>query len=270
MVNPCGDAQRLLALKKLITCMRLAAGVSTVQELSLPTLYLFVKEKVAQTYAELLEMLSIAVTIVEKLHIVKGKEVHYNYLPKFLYKEEADYLLNYLKNEIPWRQIKYYKPERGYVITPRLTWVAGFHQDTHYKLKNGVFPNAIPDPLLPLKNLVEEHTGVIYNFILFAQYRDGQDSITYHSDDEMFLGSSPTIASITVGEERLFCLKHKESKEVESFNLGHGDMLVMQENCQKDYMHSVPKTTQQKSPRYSLTFRRALNEYGSSNYYTYN
>jgi len=216
-------------------------------------------------------MLSIAATTVGRMLTEIGRiKIHYLHETEFLFKQESDYLLDYLKNEIPWRQIKYYKPERGYVITPRLTWVAGFHQDTHFKLKNGVLPNAIPDPLLPLKNLVEQHTGVIYNFILFAQYRDGQDSITYHSDDEMFLGSSPTIASITVGEERLFCLKHKETKQVESFNLKHGDLFVMKANCQRDYLHSVPKTTQQKAPRFSLTFRKALNEYGSSNYYTYN
>ena len=86
----------------------------------------------------------------------------------------------------------------------------------------------------------------------------------------MFLGASPTIASITVGDQRLFCLKNKETKQVESFDLGHGDLFVMTGNCQRDYLHSVPKTSEQKLPRYSLTFRKALNEYGSSNYYTYN
>jgi alkylated DNA repair dioxygenase AlkB len=86
----------------------------------------------------------------------------------------------------------------------------------------------------------------------------------------MFLGESSTISSITVGEERLFCLKNKQTKEVESFNLKHGDLFVMKSNCQRDYMHSVPKTKDQKNPRFSLTFRKALNEYGSLNYYTYN
>jgi alkylated DNA repair dioxygenase AlkB len=158
---------------------------------------------------------------------------HYLHKPNFLFEQEAQYLLDYLENQIPWRQVKYYKPERGYVITPRLTWVAGSHDDSFAPLGH-LKRNPIPSPLLPLKNLIEDELDTDFNFILFSKYRDGQDSITFHSDDERFLGFKPTIASIT------------------------------------DYMHAVPKTSLQKAPRYSMTFRKALNEFGTKNYYTYN
>ena len=194
---------------------------------------------------------------------------HYLHKPNFLFEQEAQYLLDYLENQIPWRQVKYYKPERGYVITPRLTWVAGSHDDSFAPLGH-LKRNPIPSPLLPLKNLIEDELDTDFNFILFSKYRDGQDSITFHSDDEKFLGFKPTIASITVGETRDFILKNKTTKESQVFPLKHGDLFVMKNNCQSDYMHGVPKTSLQKAPRYSMTFRKALNEFGTKNYYTYN
>ena len=194
---------------------------------------------------------------------------HYEFYPNFLYKEEADKLLDYLENQVPWGQVKYFKPERGYVVTPRLTWVAGFHSKNIYPLGN-IIPNDIPDFLLPLKDLVEDYLKTEFNFILFSKYRDENDSITYHSDDEKFLGKNPIIASLTLGSSRPFILKNKQTKDSQIFDLSHGDLFVMKENCQKDFFHAVPKQKNECLPRYSLTFRKALNEYGSNNYYTYN
>ena len=196
---------------------------------------------------------------------------HREHIPSFLYLEEADFLYEQLLQRIDWRQVKYYKPHRGLVTTPRLSWCCGFHNDEyhHIYLPTKIYPNKIPDWILPLKNLVEEKTSTEYNFILFSQYRDGQDSITYHSDDEAFLGESPTIASLTVGATRPFCLKNKQTNQVERFDLSHGDLFIMKENCQRDYLHSVPKVNKCKT-RISLTFRKALNIKGSVNYYKYN
>ena len=194
---------------------------------------------------------------------------HYKYVNRFLYKKEADYLYNRLNKEIPWSVVKYYKPERGYVITPRETWCAGIHNRLDLKNFNYQW-NKIPKWLLPLKQLVEDECNEEFNFMLFAKYRNENDSITFHSDDERFLGDNPTIASITVGETRPFQLKNKVSREIETFNLSHGDLFVMQNNCQKDYLHSVPKQKEQLSTRISITFRKGLNIQASRNYYTYN
>lgn len=194
---------------------------------------------------------------------------HYKYVKSFLYKKEADYLYDRLDKEIPWSVVKYYKPERGYVITPRETWCAGIHNRLDLKNFNYQW-NKIPRWLLPLKELVEDECNEEFNFMLFAKYRNENDSITFHSDDERFLGDNPTIASITVGETRPFQLKNKVSREIETFNLSHGDLFVMQNNCQKDYLHSVPKQKQELSTRISITFRKGLNIQASRNYYTYN
>ena len=198
---------------------------------------------------------------------------HYKHIKSFLSSRETDFLVAKLRTEIPWRQVKYFKPERGYVITPRLTWVCGFHQKDHkpllYPSGQEVLPNPIPPWLLELKEALEVYLNESFNYVLFANYRDERDSIAYHSDDEGFLGRNPCIASISVGGIKKFNLKNKTTKEVETFYLNNGDLFVMKENCQKDYEHSVPKH-KFSNQRFSLTFRNCLNEAGSKNYYKYN
>lgn len=199
------------------------------------------------------------------------KLTHYELHKKFLLPCEIKYLFKRLNDEIPWVQVRYYKPERGYVITPRLTWACGFHQKATYPLMKGMIaPNVIPDWLLPLKSLVEDTCNQSFNFMLFSKYRNEKDSITFHSDDERFLGFKPKIASLSLGETRPFVLKNKQTKQTETFNLEAGDLFLMKNNCQRDYYHSVPKQNDKTEERISITFRKALNEYGSCNYYMYN
>ena len=196
--------------------------------------------------------------------------MHYQHIQNFLYKNEADKLETFLET-VPWEVVSYYHPKRGYVITPRETWVAGFHQQKMYSLYNNDYePNKIPNFLLPLKKIIEEELNSSFNFILFSKYRDEKDSITFHSDDERFLGSEPKIASLSIGYSRDILLRNKMSKKIQTFNLKHGDLFVMQKDCQKKFEHSIQKQETRCYTRYSLTFRKVLNEAGSKNYYRYN
>lgn len=77
-----------------------------------------------------------------------------------------------------------------------------------------------------------------------------------HADDEKELGINPTIASLSLGEERLFKLHHKKSKQTLNIHLQQGDFLVMGGTCQQYWSHSVPKTKALKKPRINLTFRK--------------
>jgi alkylated DNA repair dioxygenase AlkB len=79
-----------------------------------------------------------------------------------------------------------------------------------------------------------------------------------HADDEKELGVNPVIASLSLGEQRLFKLYHKTSKEKLDIVLGHGDLLVMAGTLQHYWMHSVPKTKKMKTPRINLTFRKII------------
>jgi 2OG-Fe(II) oxygenase superfamily len=98
--------------------------------------------------------------------------------------------------------------------------------------------------------------GVDFNSCLANLYRDGSDSMGFHSDDEPELGPEPIIASISLGARRRFVLRHRVSRERWSWNLGAGDLLVMRNESQRDYAHAVPKTSRRIGPRMNLTFRQ--------------
>jgi alkylated DNA repair dioxygenase AlkB len=92
--------------------------------------------------------------------------------------------------------------------------------------------------------------------VLLNLYRDGQDSMGYHADDEKELGETPLIASLSLGDERVFKLRHKTRKTTLDIVLGHGDLLVMAGALQQYWQHCVPKTKQLKTARINLTFRK--------------
>ena len=94
-----------------------------------------------------------------------------------------------------------------------------------------------------------------FNSCLANLYRDGSDSMGYHSDDEPELGPRPTIASISLGARRNFALRHRVSRQRWTWSLGEGDLLVMRAEAQSDYAHAVPKTAKPVGPRMNLTFR---------------
>ena len=94
-----------------------------------------------------------------------------------------------------------------------------------------------------------------FNSCLANLYRDGSDSMGFHSDDEPELGPEPTIASVSLGARRRFVLRHRVTRERWTWDLGEGDLLVMRDESQRDYAHAVPKTTRPVGPRMNLTFR---------------
>jgi alkylated DNA repair dioxygenase AlkB len=117
-------------------------------------------------------------------------------------------------------------------------------------------------------------------------YASGADSISFHSDDERFLGPLPAIASFSLGARRDFLMKHKPPKsgpaETNSngtskgplkLPLASGDMVLMRGTTQANWLHSVPKRSGRNEwdgGRINITFRRALVRGGTENYYQYN
>jgi alkylated DNA repair dioxygenase AlkB len=186
------------------------------------------------------------------------REIHKEFVPNYY----ADYLFDLLKSQIPWRQVIYSKKDRNDVVTPRLTYVTG----SYYKDQG----NPHPEWILKLKENVELITETEFNFILYGYYRNGNDSITWHSDDEKFLGQNTTIAGVSFGQPRDFQLKNKETKQIEKILMSHGDMIIMKNNCQQTHEHAVLKTKDPVGERISLTFRKAVNNGAFSNYYRYN
>lgn len=165
---------------------------------------------------------------------------------------DADQLFGVLRGDIAWEQHTITLYGRS-VPTPRLTaWMA----DTAYRYSGIVNePAPWPEPLAELRERLRNELGVSFNSCLANLYRDGTHSMGYHSDDEPELGPRPTIASISLGDRRRFVLRHRMTRERWSWDLGHGDLLVMRDESQRDFAHAVPKTSRPVGPRMNLTFR---------------
>jgi len=111
------------------------------------------------------------------------------------------------------------------------------------------------DELMKIKQLTEQITGAKFNSCLLNLYHDGDEGMSWHSDDEKSLGKNTTIASLSFGAERKFAFKHKTTKQTVSLVLDSGSLLVMKGTTQTYWLHRLPKTTKVTRPRVNLTFR---------------
>ena len=141
---------------------------------------------------------------------------------------------------------------------PRLsTWHADGGKEYEY---SGLLRT--PLPLTPLLNDIrsrcESVSGASFNSVLVNLYRDGNDGVGWHADNEAVNGREPTIASVSLGATRRFDLRHRESKETVKVDLHSGSLLVMSGLSQHCWVHQVAKTKQVVGPRINLTFRRVL------------
>jgi alkylated DNA repair dioxygenase AlkB len=209
-------------------------------------------------------------------------------------------MFEFLRAELPFYRVQY-TIKRGAIETPintpRFTTVFGVDDTSRFSASGEVVdaktgrkvdinkykcaPRPIPQCLDHLRKLTEGTTGETFNFCLVNYYADGQDSISYHSDDERFLGADPAIASFSLGAKRDFLMKHKplapspnpveEPKQVK-LPLGSGDMVLMRGSTQGKWLHSIPKRAgdEAKKGRINITFRKAMVKAGTENYYQYN
>jgi len=142
------------------------------------------------------------------------------------------------------------------VAIPRLqAWYGDKGMDYSY---SGIILTAKPWPpvLLELKQQVENKCQSSFNAVLANLYRDQDDTVGWHSDDETELGKNPVIASVSFGDERNFQLKHKDSGEKLTIPLTSGSLLVMAGETQHYWQHCLPRTKKMKSSRINLTFRQ--------------
>ncbi len=116
-------------------------------------------------------------------------------------------------------------------------------------------PQPWTDTLISLRTLCEIHIGTTFNGLLINHYRDGHDYVGWHADNELCNGPEPTIASISLGAERRFDFRHRDTNKIVSTNLPHGSLLVMSGLSQQRWVHRLPKQLRIHTPRINLTFR---------------
>lgn len=189
-------------------------------------------------------------------HIPLQFDAWMTFEPTWLAKPEADELLRAITEESAWGE----RPivARGKeVMQPRLIDWAG---DLPYKYSGQVLEPRTHTPTLDgLRVRVEAHVGEVFNHTLLNLYRDGRDSVAMHADNEPELGQYPIIASVSLGETRVFRLQSKrDRKRRRKLPLTHGSLLVMGGTMQRTWRHAVPKEPAIEGPRLNVTFRRLM------------
>jgi alkylated DNA repair dioxygenase AlkB len=177
------------------------------------------------------------------------------YVPSFFTSDVASELYLDLLREIPWQQdnIKVFGKE---FAQPRLTALFGNDGKPYYYSNITMQPNPWNLLLQKIKFHVESVAGINFTTVLLNYYRDGQDSNGWHSDNEKELGLNPTIASVSLGSERLFQLKHNTEPSLrQNILLEHGSLLIMKGTTQHFWKHQIPKTNKPVGGRINLTFR---------------
>ncbi|MCG8474341.1 MAG: alpha-ketoglutarate-dependent dioxygenase AlkB [Cytophagales bacterium] len=190
----------------------------------------------------------------QKIPIANGS---LSLLSPFLPEREADDLFHFLLEEISWKTeaVRLFGKEHP---VPRLMQWFG----TKGYRYSGVFHPPVPFPRLcrELKEKVEAAVREEYNFLLLNRYRDGNDCMGWHSDDEKELGSNPSIASFSLGCERDFLIKPKNGRARSlSIRLPHNSLLHMSGTMQQHWLHCLPRRKSVCEERINLTFRKILN-----------
>jgi alkylated DNA repair dioxygenase AlkB len=191
--------------------------------------------------------------------------------PDFLPSGEADSLLDCLLQQPPWQHSAIRIAGRN-IQVPRLNVMYG-DEGTNYSYSGTHLPvHPWLEELEQLKNCVSRSTDCPFNFALLNLYRNGQDSVDWHSDDEKELGPQPVVATISLGAMRRFDLRPRNrgaSKAASGkrisrhLELPHGSLLVMEGGTQSHWHHRVPKIKFAVGQRISVTFRQVYGEYAA-------
>jgi alkylated DNA repair dioxygenase AlkB len=180
--------------------------------------------------------------------------------PAWLAPGDAEVLFAGLRVGIPWsvHRIRLFGRD---VDSPRLScWIGdpgtGYtYSGTHFA------PNPWPVALRAIRARLAGDLRIDFNSVLANLYRDGRDSMGWHSDDERELGAQPAIASLSLGSTRRFVLKHRNDPSRKfALELPHGSLLLMRGATQANYRHALPRTARPVGPRINLTFRRIASQ----------
>jgi alkylated DNA repair dioxygenase AlkB len=181
------------------------------------------------------------------------------YDPKFYSAQESDAIFTNLVEKIDWKQESIFIFGK-HIPQPRLTAWYG-DPGKSYTYSNLTWePNPWTEELRKIKHDLEEVAGTTFNSVLLNYYRNGKDSMGWHSDDEPELGENPVIASLSFGQKRVFHFRHRFDKTISKIKLDleHGSLLIMAGETQHFWQHQIPKTSRQIEGRINLTFRKII------------
>lgn len=181
----------------------------------------------------------------------------FSYQANTLSAQKSLQLFYFLQQQLNWQQpaIKVYG--KSHVIPRLQCFIAD--QNVNYGYSGSkLIVEPWPEVLDAMRVRLSRTLQIPFNALLVNLYRDGHDCMGWHSDDEKELGEQPTIASVSLGAERVFKIRHKYKNEQYSIVLQSGSCLIMNGFSQRDYQHSLPKQQRLKHPRINLTFRSII------------
>ncbi len=178
-------------------------------------------------------------------------------IPGFLSPTEATALFDALLTEVQWKQ-EHLAIYGKRVPLPRLV---AWYGDPGATYRYSKITN-VAQPWTPRLTRIKPRLDALlpsgtFNGVLLNYYRDGNDKIGYHSDDEPELGPEPFIASLSVGARRRFLLRPKPKGPAVEVSLENGTMVLMHGPCQRLWQHSVPPE-RSAGPRINLTLRQIV------------
>lgn len=176
------------------------------------------------------------------------------YFGKILTEKEATHYFSSLFQAIDWKPDELFLFGKHHLTNRKTGWFGD--QAFEYTYSNST-KTALPwtPELRELKLLVEQKTEQRFNSCLLNLYHSGEEGMSWHSDNEKELGPYPAIAALSLGAERKFSFKHRETKQTVSIPLENGSLLLMKNATQENWQHALPKTKKVKEARISLTFR---------------
>ncbi|MDA0279945.1 MAG: alpha-ketoglutarate-dependent dioxygenase AlkB [Proteobacteria bacterium] len=179
--------------------------------------------------------------------------------PQIVDRAEATQMFERLIADIPWQQ-EHLRIAGKLRAIPRLQcWMGDSASEYGY---SGVRLAPCPwhKTVQAIHDRVADLSGSTFNCVLINYYRDGQDSVAWHADDETELGDTPVIASVSLGAERIFELKQKHQTPAKKYKLllRHGSLLIMGGTMQQHWLHQLPKENGLAEARINLTFRNII------------
>ena len=183
--------------------------------------------------------------------------IPFTHLKDWLSAAEADALLAKLEARSDWTQgrIRMFGRE---IPEPRLTFFEGDLGVRYTYAHRSLEGQGWSPELEALRDRFASDFGIRTNTVLANLYRDGQDSMGWHRDNEPELGPDPLVVSLSLGATRDFDVRRDADKWTQRFVLGHGDLLLMGSESQTNWTHSIPKRLKINSLRINLTFRQAF------------
>ena len=177
-----------------------------------------------------------------------------HYYNKILSCDKANHYFERLLEGVEWRNDEAVIFGKRIITKRKVAWYGDDNYQYTYSNSTKEALKWIKE-LLELKTLVQANTGETYNSCLCNLYHSGTEGMAWHSDAEKDLKKNGAIASVSLGAERKFGFKHKQTNEKVMMLLEHGSLMVMKGETQINWMHRLPPTKKVADPRINLTFR---------------